>query len=350
MVQVKSVQKAFGQGQHAVKALKDVSVDIASNEFFTLLGPSGCGKTTLLRCIAGFEQLDAGSIVLDGEDLAKLPPHKRPVNTVFQNYALFPHLTVSQNIAFGLEALKWPKPKIDGRVAEMLTLVQMENLARRQVSQISGGQQQRVALARAMAPRPKLLLLDEPLSALDFKLRREMQLELKRIQQETEITFIFVTHDQTEALTMSDRIGVMNGGELLQVDTPKEIYGHPACRFVAEFIGETNFLSANATPQDDGMLVAKLRDGSKLVAKGVAEGDVTLSIRPERVQLAATGLPAKVEQTVFFGTDINVHLRLRSDEQFILRLQNQGASDLALQNRQDVHLAIEPEAIQILVD
>ena len=243
-VEAKGVTKVFGAGQDAVRALDGVSVTIRENEFFTLLGPSGCGKTTLLRLIAGFEFPTEGEILLYGEDIAPLPPFKRPVNTVFQNYALFPHMTVAQNIGFGLEMLGKPKAEVAARVTEMLQLVRMEELRNRKTSQISGGQQQRVALARALAPQPKVLLLDEPLSALDYKLRKDMQIELKRLQNETGITFIFVTHDQEEALTMSDRIAVMSKGHILQVGSPREIYDHPAERFVANFIGETNFLQA----------------------------------------------------------------------------------------------------------
>ena len=243
-VEARHVVKAFGQGETAVRALDDVSVNIRKGEFFTLLGPSGCGKTTLLRLIAGFEMPSDGTILLEGADITTLPPNKRPVNTVFQSYALFPHLTVAQNVGFGLEMLGRPKAEVAATTARMLALVKLEALANRKTSQLSGGQQQRVALARALAPAPKVLLLDEPLSALDLKLRKEMQIELKRLQLETGITFIFVAHDQEEALTMSDRIGVMSAGKLQQVGTPKEIYNNPVNRFVASFIGESNFLPA----------------------------------------------------------------------------------------------------------
>lgn len=336
--------KTFGVGDQAVRALNDVSLTIAANEFFTLLGPSGCGKTTLLRSVAGFEQVDAGTISLGDTNLTDLPAHQRPVNTVFQNYALFPHLTVSQNVAFGLESLGWKKAEVKTRVHDMLMLVHMEKLATRRVSQISGGQQQRVALARALAPRPKLLLLDEPLSALDFKLRRQMQLELKRIQRESEITFIFVTHDQTEALTMSDRIGVMSSGELLQVGSPQEVYHSPSCRFVAEFIGETNFVSA----MGDGSDTVVLADGTRLKTFSAATGPVTLSIRPERAVLASSGIPATVEQTVFFGTDSNVHLRLSDGAQFVLRIQPNDLQGQMPSAGDAVHIAVEPDAVRVL--
>src|SRR5688572_14584894 len=241
-VEAKGVTKVFGAGQDAVRALDGVSVTIRGNEFFTLLGPSGCGKTTLLRLIAGFDYPTEGQILLYGKDIAMLPPFRRPINTVFQSYALFPHKSVAENVGFGLKMQRRPKAEIDARVTEMLQLVRLEELRDRRTSQISGGQQQRVALARALAPSPKLLLLDEPLSALDYKLRKEMQVELKRMQHETGITFIFVTHDQEEALTMSDRIAVMSKGRVLQVGAPRDIYTRPADRFVAGFIGETNFM------------------------------------------------------------------------------------------------------------
>ena len=230
-VDVIGISKLFGSNQE-IRALDDVSVAIRKNEFFTLLGPSGCGKTTLLRVIAGFEPPTRGSLHLGGRDISRLAPNQRPINTVFQNYALFPHMSVANNIAFGLEMLGKPKNDIREKVTEMLQLVRMEELRSRRTSEISGGQQQRVALARALAPQPEVLLLDEPLSALDLKLRKEMQIELKRLQSETGLTFIFVTHDQEEALTMSDRIAVMNAGKILQVGSPREIYAHPSERFV----------------------------------------------------------------------------------------------------------------------
>ena len=241
-IEVRTVRKVFGSGDKQVTALDDVSVEIKRNEFFTLLGPSGCGKTTLLRLIAGFEFPTSGSIRLNGKDIANLPPFRRPVNTVFQSYALFPHMSVAQNIAFGLTMQRKPKAQITQRIDEVLRLVRMEDLRNRATSEISGGQQQRVALARALAPSPEVLLLDVPLSALDYKLRKEMQIELKRMQSDTGITFIFVTHDQEEALTMSDRVAVMSAGRILQTGSPHDIYERPANRFVGGFIGESNFL------------------------------------------------------------------------------------------------------------
>jgi spermidine/putrescine transport system ATP-binding protein len=303
-IEVQGVARVFhAAGQAPVAALDHVSVDINENEFFTLLGPSGCGKTTLLRLIAGFDFPTSGQILLYGEDIAVLPPFKRPVNTVFQNYALFPHMTVAQNIGFGLEMLGRPSAEIRARVAEMLKLVRMEDLASRKITQISGGQQQRVALARALAPKPKVLLLDEPLSALDYKLRKDMQIELKRLQHETGITFIFVTHDQEEALTMSDRIAVMNRGKILQVGSPHEIYEAPTSRFVANFIGETNFIES--------------RDGATIV------------VRPEHALLvkpAQGALKGIIYNIVYFGTDTHFHVRLEDGTDFMVRQQNNGGA------------------------
>ena len=236
-VEARGVSKVFGHGPDAVRALDDVSVTIRENEFFTLLGPSGCGKTTLLRLIAGFEMPSAGEILIQGEAVGHLPPHKRSVNTVFQSYALFPHMTVAENISFGLEMRGIDRAESRKAVDEMLELVKLGGLGGRQPNQLSGGQQQRVALARALANHPKVLLLDEPLSALDLKLRQEMRSELKKLQLATGITFIFVTHDQEEALTMSDRIAVMSQGKILQIGEPAQIYEHPTVRFVADFIG-----------------------------------------------------------------------------------------------------------------
>lgn len=348
-VEAKNIVKAFGQGDHSVRALDDVSVQIRKGEFFTLLGPSGCGKTTLLRLIAGFEMPSDGTILLEGADITTLPPNKRPVNTVFQSYALFPHLTVSQNIAFGLQMLGRPKAEVTATVARMLALVKLQAMANRKTSQLSGGQQQRVALARALAPSPKVLLLDEPLSALDLKLRKEMQIELKRLQLETGITFIFVTHDQEEALTMSDRIGVMSAGKLQQVGSPKEIYTKPVNRFVASFIGETNFLPA--TREGD---LYRLDCGILIAAPPCNTGRVTLTVRPEQVRLVAENepdaLPAKITNLVYFGTDTHCHLALPDGTEVVARLQSpaNGEADLAIGQR--VGLRFVPEALQVLED
>jgi spermidine/putrescine transport system ATP-binding protein len=239
---LEKISKSFAHGSETIRAVDAVTLAIRQNEFFTLLGPSGCGKTTLLRLIAGLESADSGEILLSGENIAPLPAHRRPVNTVFQNYALFPHMTVEDNVAFGLKMKKQNAAAIASAVKDALHLVHMQDLAGRKPAQLSGGQQQRVALARALVNRPRILLLDESLSALDYKLRKEMQVELKRLQRETGITFIFVTHDQDEALSMSDRIAVMDKGQVIQLGAPQEIYTRPATRFVADFIGHCNFV------------------------------------------------------------------------------------------------------------
>jgi len=345
-ISAQNVIKAFGQGDHAVRALDDVSLDIRKGEFFTLLGPSGCGKTTLLRLIAGFEMPSGGTILLDGADITTLPPNKRPVNTVFQSYALFPHLTVAQNVAFGLEMLGKSKSEVTARVAEMLALVKLEPLAHRKTSQLSGGQQQRVALARALAPQPKVLLLDEPLSALDLKLRKEMQIELKRLQTETGITFVFVTHDQEEALTMSDRIGVMSAGHLQQVGSPKEIYTRPKNRFVASFIGETNFLGATRDPMG-----YRLDCGIVVQAPAAQADRVTLTIRPEQLRLvpeAEGDIPAKITNLVYFGTDTHCHMSLPDGTEVTARLQSPSDGESGLQIGQGIGLRFVPGALQVL--
>ena len=357
-IDVRGVSKVFQQsGVEPFKALDDVSVAIRENEFFTLLGPSGCGKTTLLRLIAGFDFPTDGSILLYGDDIATLPPFKRPVNTVFQNYALFPHMTVAQNISFGLEMLGKPKDEIASRVNEMLKLVQMESMRDRKTSQISGGQQQRVALARALAPKPKVLLLDEPLSALDYKLRKDMQIELKRLQSETGITFIFVTHDQEEALTMSDRIAVMNKGHILQVGGPRDIYERPTHRFVANFIGETNFLKGEAKAAAKGKVKVALAAGGEVwadVAEGAPDtGVVTVIVRPENASVSTTataGLSGVVENVVYFGTDTHVHLKLNDGAPFTLRRQNVSGSENKLAVGDVVNLALAAGAARVIRD
>ncbi len=328
MILVDHVTKSFGKGEHAVTALDDVSVTIRPNEFFTLLGPSGCGKTTLLRLIAGFELPTRGRILLEGQEIGHLPPYRRPVNTVFQNYALFPHMTVAENIGFGLEMLGKPAKEIAETTAQMLELVRMEHLAGRRTEQLSGGQQQRVALARALAPHPKVLLLDEPLSALDLKLRKAMQIELKRLQSETGITFVFVTHDQEEALTMSDRIAVMDTGHILQVGTPKEIYNHPARRFVADFIGDINILQAELKTLAQGRGRIALPGGGEAEAglqdRDAKPGKVSVAIRPENVELTAADDPrattyGEIENVVYFGVGNNMHIRLADGSELVAR-------------------------------
>jgi spermidine/putrescine transport system ATP-binding protein len=289
-IEFRGVSKSFG----TFEALKSVSFEIRDNEFFTMLGPSGCGKTTLLRMIAGFEHPTSGTIRLHGQEIVDLPPHRRRVNTVFQSYALFPHLTLEQNIAFGLENLGWERSRRRARVAEMLDLVHMTPFAARRPAQLSGGQRQRIALARALAPEPEVLLLDEPLSALDLKLRQTMRDELRALQRATGITFVFVTHDQEEALDMSDRICVLGHGAVQQIGTPDEVYEDPENRFVADFIGETNFLEVDVISVKGGEATVRTPLGQTVTTfhKGAAAGGrATLSLRPEKIGMEdqATG-------------------------------------------------------------
>ncbi len=354
-IEIRELTKVFGQGRAAFRALDDVSLDIRAGEFFTLLGPSGCGKTTLLRLIAGFEQPTRGRLAIDGREVAGLGPNHRPVNTVFQSYALFPHMSVRRNIAFGLEMLGRPRTEIEARTDAMLQLVKMAAMADRKPAAISGGQQQRVALARALAPEPRVLLLDEPLSALDLKLRKEMQTELKRLQLETGITFVFVTHDQEEALTMSDRIAVMNEGRVLQVGSPRDIYDHPAERFVAAFIGDTNFLAAEVVRPAGATAAVRLpggvvRDASLPDGLRPAMGEaVTIVVRPEHARVAGDGdLAATVETAVFFGTDTHIHLRLADGSPFIVRRQNTGTATAPPEPGTAVRIAIAEGGIQVL--
>lgn len=334
-IDVRQVVKQFGD----FTALGNISLAIEDNEFFTLLGPSGCGKTTLLRTIAGFEQLTDGDILLFGDGIADLPANKRPVNTVFQNYALFPHMSVLENVMFGLEMLGSRKAEARKLASEVLELVQLGDFAQRKPSQLSGGQQQRVALARALAPKPKVLLLDEPLSALDLKLRKAMQLELKALQRETGITFIFVTHDQSEALTMSDRIAVMSEGKLQQLGTPKDIYEQPANVFVADFIGETNLLQVTVDQVIDGRVHCHLGGGHKLTCshvEGIAVGSqVHMSVRPERLVLSAQpaeeeSLIGKVVEMVYVGSDVQSYVQLNEGPLLIVRSQNSALGKQAV--------------------
>jgi spermidine/putrescine transport system ATP-binding protein len=305
-VSMRALTKRFGD----VVAVDDLDLDIVDGEFFALLGPSGCGKTTTLRMIAGLEIPSAGSLKIHGDEVGTLPANKRPVNTVFQNYALFPHMSIADNVAFGLKMQKVAKDEVARRVSDAIALVRLQGMENRRPAQLSGGQQQRVALARALVNRPKVLLLDEPLAALDLKLRQGMQLELKQLQREVGITFVFVTHDQEEALSMADRIGVMGDGRLLQVGTPEEIYDAPVDRFVADFIGRSNFLPGTVESADTVCLTNGVRIS---VASDGAVGDhVAISLRPERVELAGRGaapegrpaLDGTISAVTFLGNSV----------------------------------------------
>ncbi|MET0305953.1 MAG: ABC transporter ATP-binding protein [Solirubrobacterales bacterium] len=332
-VELKSVSKRFGD----LLAVDDLSLDLAGGEFFTLLGPSGCGKTTTLRMVAGFEQPSAGEIRIEGEDVAGLPPHRRPTNTVFQSYALFPHLSVRDNVAFGLKRKKVPKEEIGRRVSTELERVGLAAEAGRRPAQLSGGQQQRVALARALVNLPKVLLLDEPLGALDLKLRKGLQIELKQIQREVGITFVYVTHDQEEALTMSDRIAVMNHGRVEQVGGPEDVYERPATTFVAGFIGVSNLMPATMI----GPAEVQLDQGATVSTSAdcVPGERCHAVVRPEKLridQLGASGEPSSnglphvegiVESSVYLGTSTQIVVDLGGEVRMTVLVPNASEAD-----------------------
>ena len=334
---VVDVSKRFG----GVSAVEDVSLEIGDGEFFSLLGPSGCGKTTTLRMIAGFERPDGGRIFLQGHDVTDVPANRRPVNMVFQQYALFPHMSVYDNVAFGLKVKRVPRAEHGERVQEMLRVVSLEGLDRRRARQLSGGQQQRVALARALVNRPAALLLDEPLGALDVKLRKQMQLELKRIQNDLGTTFVYVTHDQEEALAMSDRIAVMNGGHVEQIGTPREIYERPHTSFVADFIGSLNALDLRIDELVGVNAVMRLGEAERLVVPvgpGHRAGEsVRVAVRPERVQIEPVGSPllnggsrleGTIAEIVFLGMYTQFHVDTQAGRLVSHRLADESLRGL----------------------
>jgi spermidine/putrescine transport system ATP-binding protein len=341
-----------------VTAVAGINLQMEPGEFFSLLGPSGCGKTTTLRLIAGFERPDEGQILLDGTDMAQTPPHKRNVNTVFQNYALFPHLNVFENVAFGLRYKEVSKQEVAQRVHDALALVRLEGMEKRRPSQLSGGQQQRVALARALILNPAVLLLDEPLGALDAKLRKALQIELKSLQQEVGITFIYVTHDQEEALTMSDRLAVMSNGRVEQIGTPSEVYEEPRTTYVADFLGVSNLMDAKADgPDGNGRCRLRLGDFSLLAGQGEsdAQGDARIVIRPERVNLEAQGttgenrVPGMVERIVYVGSTLQVMVHLASGQTLQAWVPNQGEG-LPYGQGTPVTAHLPVDALRVLVD
>ncbi len=329
-------------------ALDGVSLSVEANEFVTLLGPSGCGKTTLLRAISGFEALDSGTMVLDGADLSALPPFRRPVNTVFQSYALFGHMTVARNVGYALEVAGVAKSQREVQVAEVLEKVGLAGLGARRPGQLSGGQRQRVALARSIIAKPRLLLLDEPLSALDRNLRQQMQLELKSLQHALGIAFIFVTHDQEEALTMSDWIVVMRAGKIEQIGTPREIYRQPKNRFVAEFIGETNLFPVTVDRVEGGDALARTADGVELrlpVLGRKAGEQVTAILRPADFTLGPTGIPGRVSRAVYLGSDLYLFVQPQAGgpEIRVIARDNQDAREGSA-----VHLSHDPARVHVL--
>lgn len=362
-VELINISKQFVDPQGAtITAVRDLSVEIRAGEFFSLLGASGCGKTTTLRMVAGFEMPTQGEIRIHGDIMGDTPAYQRRVNTVFQNYALFPHMTVFDNVAFGLEMEKLPKADIRGRVQKALALVQLPGLERRKPRQLSGGQQQRVALARALVKQPRVLLLDEPLGALDLKLRKAMQLELKHIQTQVGITFIYVTHDQEEALTMSDRIAVMSEGQILQLGSPSDIYEKPSSRFVADFIGETNLLDGHVVElADQAVQIAVDEDLTLTALRGQADLDlqagqaVTFALRPEKILIQAeapanqAAIPGQIEQAVYIGTDMRYTVQISPKNTLVARLQNLGQSNTHRFQRGDhVYVSWHAETVQIL--
>lgn len=360
-VELRKVSKRFpGPSGEIVTAVKEVTMQIGDGEFFSMLGPSGCGKTTSLRMIAGFEHPSEGEVYIHGRAMGKTPAFQRPVNTVFQSYALFPHMTIGENVAFGLQMDGAPKAEIMPRVKEALAMVRLPGYENRKPKQLSGGQQQRVALARALVKRPEVLLLDEPLGALDLKLRKEMQLELKRLQREVGITFVYVTHDQEEALTMSDRIAVMSHGVTLQVGTANEIYERPNCKFVADFIGETNFLTGKVQSQQGDFVTVTLPGGLGVCAvaeKGAPVGaEVYVAVRPEKMHLHAQDgyenhFSGRVSNVVYIGTDTQYAIQLPGDQTVRVREQNStpGSRPLASEGA-EVTVSFAAQAARVLME
>jgi spermidine/putrescine transport system ATP-binding protein len=359
-IELTGVAKEFHSGGETVAAVRGVDLSIAQGEFFSMLGPSGCGKTTTMRMIAGFEEPTRGTVALDGQDVTGVSPNKRDVNMVFQSYALFPHMNVFDNVAFGLRRKKVDKAETTRRVGQMLEIVDLAGRDKRRPRELSGGQQQRVALARALVNNPRALLLDEPLGALDLKLRQAMQVELKRIQREVGITFVYVTHDQNEALTMSDRIAVMNDGSIEQLGPPREIYEHPRTRFVAGFIGTSNLLRGTAASIDAGGAVLDFgtvldsSDGQRVQVPlrdvAAAPGDeLELTVRPEKISLAADApqagcaLRGTVSEVVYLGTSTSFTVTTSAGADMVVFQQNAATAGPELSRGQHVWLCWDPE-------
>ncbi len=341
---IKNAVKRYGD----FTAVNGISLNIEQGEFFTLLGPSGCGKTTLLRMIAGFNTVDGGEICFDEQVINTLPAHKRDIGMVFQNYAIFPHLNVADNVAYGLKARKVPKEQIIPRVDEALKMVQIDQLKARQPNELSGGQQQRVALARALVIEPSVLLFDEPLSNLDAKLRVQMRTTIKKLQRRLGITTVYVTHDQEEALAISDRIAVMNQGNIMQIGKPEEIYRKPANPFVANFIGVSNFIDCTVDGQDPASATVHLHDGHsfQMPLRKPYSGEVILSARPEQLFFSEQGLPGKVNMSTFLGDFIQYEVELSTGQ--VLEL-NEYTKDVdgAKNDGEEVHLSFNPKQVSL---
>jgi spermidine/putrescine transport system ATP-binding protein len=349
------VVKEFHSRGEVVTAVRGIDLAIRKGEFFSMLGPSGCGKTTTMRMIAGFEEPTQGTVRLDGRDVTAAPPNKRDVNMVFQSYALFPHMSVFENVAFGLRRKNVPKDRITQQVGEMLEIVDLAGREQRRPRELSGGQQQRVALARALVNHPAALLLDEPLGALDLKLRQAMQVELKRIQREVGITFVYVTHDQNEALTMSDRIAVMNDGVIEQLGPPRNIYEHPKTRFVAGFIGTSNLLTGTLSQVTGGIGVIEVSPEERILVPadgtGLAAGqDVELTVRPEKIDLAAApgapgscALRGSVTEVVYLGTSTSFSIHTTTGADVVVFKQNSASAGSTVSRGDDVWLTWDPQ-------
>ncbi len=343
-VSLASVSRAYG----TVAAARDVTLDVRPGEFLTLLGPSGCGKTTLLRLVAGFEEPDSGRILISGRDLTAVPAYRRPVNTVFQHYALFPHRTVAGNVAFGLEAAGRSSDEVASRVARALEMVRLTGLDERRISQLSGGQRQRVALARAVVMEPEVLLLDEPLAALDLKLRKEMQVEVKNLQERLGTTFVFVTHDQDEALVMSDRIAVMSQGRIEQVGPPEEVYERPRTRFVAEFLAVRNLMQARVAGTASGGVRLRTEGGLDLLAADdgafAGDGPIWIGFRPERVRLAPSGdgPTGTLDDEIYRGDHTEWRVRVGQE---VLAVTEAASAASRRRRGETVRVHIPPEAV-----
>ena len=359
-IELRDVFKTFGD----VRAVDGISLDVRQGEFLTLLGPSGCGKTTTLRMIGGFELPSSGEIFIEGEAMGDRPPYRRPVNTVFQNYALFPHMTVAQNVSYGLEMARVAKSERQKRVEDALAMVRLPHVEGRKPAELSGGQQQRVALARALVNRPAVLLLDEPLGALDLKLRKAMQFELKQLNREVGATFVYVTHDQEEALTMSDRIAVMNDGRILQLGTPGEIYERPRTRFVADFIGQTNFLEVDVTGWDETAVDVDLPGSGRLRTRtpdGIQpQCRMALAVRPEKISLlgdlpsrevpGSNALTGRLDEVVYVGTHTQYLVRLPGGQMLTVYRQNRAVGETEHAIGESLSVFFEPQSAALLAD